>query len=176
MKWLKTFENYGKINIPEYFYHGTNEVFDKFTLDYMGKNHPTSILGVYFTQYLFPPLFSSSAGEYAYDISDKNGGVPVVYKCKIHLHNPLIKDSSKYYSSNTFIDYNCNELKNEVIGHDGIIVYNKNDGNDFILVTNELNKIEIINKAILPELDIKNKSAPASSYAPFYQLRDTIKL
>jgi len=166
MKWIKKYENYVGLNVPEYFYHGTNEVFDKFTLDNLGKNHITSILGVYFSEYLFPPLYSTSAAEFAYDAVKKNGGSPVVYKCKINLLNPLIKDSHNAYSSTAFIDINCNSLEKEMVGHDGLIVYNKSskDYTDYILVTKELDSIEIVKKVILP---------PGENY---FQLRDTIKL
>ena len=56
----------------------------------MGKNWKQSELGVYFSQYIKPGLYGSTAKEYAEDLVVREGGKPYIYKCKIHTKNPLI--------------------------------------------------------------------------------------
>jgi hypothetical protein len=172
MKYLKKFENYNIIEsiLPQYWYHGTNEDFDKFDVKYLGKNYESSILGIYFTQYLQPPPYGSTAVEYAKNIVSEKGGKPFIYKCQIKLNNPLIVDSKGYYNSNFIADSHREKLirqRNEG-NHDGIIIYNseghklpdyitdedviKNhnqydiENMDFILITQHPEKIKIIEK------------------------------
>jgi hypothetical protein len=64
MKFLKLFENFKPFCLPEYWFYGTNTDFNKFDLKYLVPNFNTSILGMYFTQYLQPP-YSASALEFA---------------------------------------------------------------------------------------------------------------
>lgn len=139
--------------VPEFWYHGTNKYFKRFDLKYMASNFEQSILGIYFSQYIEPGIYGSTAKEYAEDLVVRQGGKPYVYKCKINLKNPLILDSSGWYSTNTYIDKNRNDLKRyiERNNYDGLISYNfdskKTDGlawADLILVTNKISNIEII--------------------------------
>lgn len=52
-RYIKTFENFSiETEFPEFWYHGTNKLFDTFTLDNLGKNYQQSTLGIYFSQYL----------------------------------------------------------------------------------------------------------------------------
>lgn len=141
--------------LPEYWYHGTNKLFDKFTLDNMGSNWKQSVLGVYFTQYLKPGIYGSTAKEYAEDLVVREGGKPYIYKCKIHTKNPLILDSNGWYSSNTFIDKNRNDIKRWLLddNYDSVIAYDfkskAEDGlewSDFILATSNLDIIEIVER------------------------------
>ena len=81
-------------NLPEFFYHGSNRLFDKFDLKEMGKNFSSSILGIYFTQYLKPTPFGSTAKEYAEELVRREGGKPYIYKCKINYKNPLMLNSN----------------------------------------------------------------------------------
>jgi hypothetical protein len=158
-KYIKTsfnqyiFESNSNVKFPEFWYHGTNILFNKFTLDNVGKNYSQSILGIYFSQYLKPPIYGSTAKEYAENAVICNGGKPYIYKCKISMDNPLILDSSGWYSSNTFIDKNRYEINRlmEQDNHDCIIVYDfdnyKEEGlewGDFILVTNKIENIKIV--------------------------------
>lgn len=149
--------------LPEYWYHGSNKYFDKFTLNDLGKNWHQSTLGVYFSQYLKPGLYGSTAKEYAEDSVEKNGGKPYVYKCKINANKPLVLDSKGWYSSNTLIDTQATDIKKQmgINGNDCVIVYNSDnkeeDGlqwGDYILVSDELDKIEIID---IIEFDIGNE-------------------
>jgi hypothetical protein len=77
----------------------------------------------------------------------------LIYKCKIHTKKPLILNSNGWYSSNTFIDKNRNDIKRWMAtdGNDCVISYNfenkEDEGlqwGDYILATNNLNIIEII--------------------------------
>lgn len=137
-------------NIPEFFYHGSNELFHKFSLSEMGKNYEQSILGIYFSQYEKPGIYGSTAKEYAEDTVTRLGGRPYIYKCKINYKNPLILDSNGWYSSNVFIDKNRNTIKEEYTNgnHDCIIAYNFEENDikfqDFILVTDKLDIIDIV--------------------------------
>jgi hypothetical protein len=142
-----------KHELPEYWYHGTNKYFDKFTLDNMGKNWKQSELGIYFTQYIKPGIYGSTAKEYAEDLVVREGGKPYIYKCKIHTKKPLILNSNGWYSSNTYIDKNRSDIKRWMTtdGNDCVISYNfenkEDEGlqwGDYILATNNLNIIEII--------------------------------
>lgn len=141
-----------KHEYPEYWYHGTNQKFDKFTLDNLGKNYEQSILGIYFSQYLKPPPYGSTAKEYAENAVSRHGGEPYVYKCKININKPLILNSNGWYSSNVYIDKNRNDiinwLKND--NYDSVIVYDfettNEDGiefGDFILATKNIDIIVI---------------------------------
>lgn len=153
-RYIKTFENFSiETEFPEFWYHGTNKLFDSFTLDNLGKNYQQSTLGIYFSQYLKPGIYGSTAKEYADNLVVIEGGNPYVYKCKIHYKNPLVLDSSGWYSSNTFIDKNRGDIKRymEKDNYDCTIVYNfdnyKEEGieyGDFILVTNDISTIEIV--------------------------------
>ena len=53
IKYIWLFEEFNsELNLPffhEFFYHGTNQNFDKFDTSYIGSNFNTSILGIYFT-------------------------------------------------------------------------------------------------------------------------------
>ena len=139
--------------LPDYWYHGTNLYFDKFVLDDMGKNYYQSILGVYFSQYLKPGIYGSTAKEYAENAVITNGGKPYIYKCKINVKKPLILDSNGWYSTNVFIDKNRNDIKNEITrgNYDCVIAYDfdnkKNEGLEYadcILATSDLDIIEIV--------------------------------
>lgn len=139
--------------LPEYWYHGTNKYFDKFTLDNMGKNWNQSELGIYFSQYIKPGIYGSTAMEYAKNLVVREGGKPYIYKCKIHHKKPLILNSNGWQSSATYIDLHRNDIKRRMNrdGNDCIISYdfeNKEDEGlqwgDYILATNNLNIIEII--------------------------------
>jgi len=137
--------------LPQYWYHGTNKYFDTFTLENMGTNWDQSILGVYFTQYADDGIFGSTAKEYAEYVVSVYGGTPYVYKCKLNIQNPLMLDSSGWYSSNSYIDQNRSDIKRWMKGEDCAISYNlenrKKDGlefGDYILATKNLNMIEII--------------------------------
>jgi len=151
---VKRFESYTnpKVDLPEYWYHGSNIYFDKFSLD-TKKMHDASILGIYFSQYLKPGLSGSTAKEYDDYSTSISGGKPFVYKCKIHFKNPLILDSEGWYSSNTFIDKNRFAIKRamEEDNHETVIAYDSetyDEGDleyaDFILVTNDIDSIEIV--------------------------------
>lgn len=136
---------------PNYWYHGSNKYFEKFSLDYSGKNFKTSKLGIYFTQYKQPPPYSSTAKEYAEEMVRRYGGTPYIYTCKIHINNPLILDSSGWYSSNTYIDKNRNDISRWLNNNDCVIVYNKDTEKseglrwgDYILATNNIDIIEIV--------------------------------
>lgn len=138
---------------PEYWYHGSNKLFDKFSLDFMGKNYTQSELDVYFTQYIKPGIYGSTAKEYAENMVICNGGVPYIYKCKIHTKNSLVLNSNGWASSNVYIDKNRNDIKRrlDTNNNDCVISYdfnNKEDEGlqwgDYILVTKNLNIIEIV--------------------------------
>ena len=155
---MKSFNNYLKENnkdhiLPDFWYHGSNKYFESFSLEYMGKNWNQSTLGVYFTQYIKPGCYGSTAKEYAEDLVIREGGKPYIYKCKIHTTKPLILNSNGWYSSNTYIDKNRTDIdrwmKNK--NNDCVIAYNFQDVTaegidvgDYILATNVLNIIEII--------------------------------
>ena len=145
--------NQQKHELPEYWYHGTNKKFDKLSLDNMGKNWKQSEIGIYFSQYFKPGIYGSTAKEYAEDLVIREGGKPYVYKCKIHTKNPLILNSDGWYSSNTYIDKNRNDIKRWMAtdGNDCVISYNfknkQEEGlkwGDYILATNNLDIIEIV--------------------------------
>lgn len=154
--------------LPEYFYHGSNKYFDKFTLDNLGKNFHQSTLGIYFTQYLEPVPYGSTAMEYAEEMVRRYGGNPYIYKCKIHVKNPLILDSDGWYSSATFIDKNRNDIKRYVEkgNNDSVIAYDFSEKDirwrDYQLVAKDLSIIEIIDifeykrtkKSFLKDLDL----------------------
>ena len=98
-------------------------------------------------------IYGSTAKEYAEDLVVREGGKPYIYKCKIHTKKPLILNSNGWYSSNTFIDKNRIDIKRWMVtdGNDCIIAYNfenkEDEGlqwGDYILATNNLNIIEII--------------------------------
>jgi hypothetical protein len=148
LRYLKLFENFKPFQLPEFWYHGTNTDFNKFDLKYLGSNFNTSILGVYFTQYLQPPPYSASALEFAKKAVEKSGGHPIIYKCKVNLDNPLIVDSKGYYNSNEIADLHRQKLKHQMQSgnHDGIIVYNSDSNDDFLLITPNIDKIQIIEK------------------------------
>lgn len=153
IEFLKETANNQKHELPEYWYHGTNKYFERFDLNYMGKNWKQSELGVYFSQYIKPGLYGSTAKEYAEDLVVREGGKPYIYKCKIHTKNPLILNSNNWYSSNTYIDKNRNDIKRWMVNNDNdcVISYNfenkQTDGPewaDYILATNNLDIIEIV--------------------------------
>lgn len=142
-----------KHELPEYWYHGTNKYFEKFSLDYMGKNFHQSELGIYFSQYIKPLPFGTTAMEYAEEMVRREGGSPYIYKCKIHTQNPMIANSNGWYSTGTFIDKNRNDIKRYITHNkkDCIIAYDfenkKEEGfrwADYILATNNLDIIEIV--------------------------------
>jgi hypothetical protein len=139
--------------LPDYWYHGTNKFFEKFSLEFSGKNWKQSDLGIYFSQYLEPGIYGSTAKEYAEEMVLREGGKPYVYKCKIHTKNPLILNSNGWYSSNAYIDKNRNDIKGWMAtdGHDCTIVYDfqnqEEEGlkyGDHILATKNLTIIEIV--------------------------------
>ena len=150
MHYLKTTFDSFNINLPEYFYHGTNECFKDFDLKYMSKNYETSTLGIYFTQHLLPPPYSSTAEEYAENAVAKHGGKPYVYKCKIYTKKPLVLNSNGWYSSNTYIDKNRNDiirwLQND--NYDSVVAYDFLETDikwkDYILVTKNIDIIKIV--------------------------------
>jgi hypothetical protein len=160
MKIVKSFKEFLNENsnsydheFPEYWYHGTNKYFEKFSLDYLGKNFDQSILGIYFSQYIQPPIYGSTAKEYAEDLVIREGGKPYIYKCKINYKNPLILNSNGWYSSATYIDKNRSDIKTWMVRdrNDCIISYNfenkAEEGlrwGDYILATNHLDIIEIV--------------------------------
>jgi len=109
--YLNENENKDKHDLPEFWYHGTNKYFEKFTLDNLGQNFDQSTLGVYFTQYIKPGIYGSTAKEYAERLVILKGGKPYIYKCKINPKNPLIINSNGWYSSNTYVDKNRSDLK-----------------------------------------------------------------
>ncbi len=131
---------------PEFFYHGTNALFDSFTLDYMGRNFDQSILGLYFTQYVEPLPYGSTAKEYAEDAVMSNGGKPYIYKCRIRFRNPLVLDSNGWYSSNLCIDRQRNDIKRRMDhekDYDCVVAYDfgEDEGiefRDYILATSNL--------------------------------------
>lgn len=141
------------VNMPEYFYHGTNKYFTEFDLTHMGKNHPTSILGLYFTQYLKPPPYGSTAKEYAEYLVTVGGGEPYIYKCKIEPKNPLFLNSNGWYSSNTYIDKNRNDIKQRMISenNDCVIAYDFTEKDDFIVATSDVSIITIVDIAKLKQ-------------------------
>lgn len=138
---------------PQYWYHGTNKLFDRFTLENMGKNYKQSELGIYFSQYLKPGIYGSTAKEYAEDLVIREGGKPYIYKCKVHTKNPLFLNSNGWYSSNTFMDKNRGDIKRWMANkrNDCVIVYNfqekQKEGmewGDYILATPNPQIIEIM--------------------------------
>jgi hypothetical protein len=146
-------ENFSNHEMPEFWYHGTNKYFLKFTLDNIGSNYHQSILGIYFSQYIKPGIYGSTAKEYAEDMVVREGGKPYIYKCRIHYKNPYIINSNGWYSSNTCIDKNRNDIKNYLLNNknDCVISYDfenkKEEGlqwGDFILATNNIENIEIV--------------------------------
>lgn len=152
-KWFNENNSNKQHELPEYWYHGTNKLFDKFTLDNIGRNWKQSTLGIYFSQYIKPGIYGSTAKEYAEDLVVREGGKPYVYKCKIHTKNPLVLNSNGWYSSNTFIDKNRIDIKNWLLAddYDAVIAYdfeNKAEEGlqwaDFILTTSNLDIIEIV--------------------------------
>jgi hypothetical protein len=147
---IKRFEQHSIPNLPDIWYHGTNKDFNKFDLKYLGSNWEFSKLGIYFTQHIKIPYTGSTAEDYAKKAVDKSGGSPIIYKCKLHLENPLILSSKGYYSSNTYIDVKSEEIKikMEEGNHDGVIIYHYSfpSWEDCISMTNDINKIEILDK------------------------------
>jgi len=142
-----------KHEFPEFWYHGTNKYFEEFNLDYMGKNWNQSELGIYFSQYLKPGIYGSTAKEYAEDSVMREGGKPYIYKCKINTKTPLVLNSNGWYSSNTYIDKNRSDIKRWMTkdNNDCVISYDfegkEDDGlewGDYILATENLDIIEII--------------------------------
>lgn len=156
MLYLKLYEEFNNSNgnlpfYPEFFYHGSNVDFNKFDIKYLGINFNSSILGIYFTQYLQPPPYGASALEFAEKAAKENGGNPIVYKCKVNLQKPLIIDSKGYYNSNEYADLHRNKLKKRVQegNHDGIIIYNSEGYKlpDYITDKDIINK----HRSITPE-------------------------
>lgn len=152
-RYLSEYVNGWGHELPEYWYHGTNRYFDRFSLVGMGRNWSQSNLGVYFTQYLKPGIYGSTAREYAEDLVRREGGVPYIYKCKVHVKNPLVLNSNGWYSSVSYLDKNRNDIKRWVKsgGYDGVISYdfeNKEveglQWGDYVLVTDNLGLIEIV--------------------------------
>jgi len=158
MRHLKTyrlFESDENVEFPEVWYHGTNEDFDEFTLDNMGRNFDSSILGVYFSQYMNPPPYGATAGEYARNAKMAHGGQAIVYECKLNFENPLIIDSEGWYSSNTAVDKQKGDIKRwlKEDKYDAVIAYNTEytdiEDRDFIAVVLDPKNIEIIKKHIV---------------------------
>lgn len=146
---LTNFEKYleSKIVLPEYWYHGSNKYFENFSLEYAYKNWKSSSLGIYFTNYLKPGLYGSTAKEYAEYAVSVHGGKPYIYKCKIDTKNPLMINTEGWYSSNTYIDKNRSDIKRwmENGNNDSVIGYNiDSDYKDFILATSHLDIITIV--------------------------------
>lgn len=145
-------EHEKKISFPQFWYHGTNELFDQFSSSFVGKNFDTSTLGVYFSQYASPPPYSSTAEEYAKAAVSKHGGKPYIYKCTVSDSNPLVLGQSGWYSSNAYVDKNRNDIKRWLSkeGKQTVVVYDEEgiiDGieyADFILVTSDLSSIKIL--------------------------------
>jgi len=152
MKHILSYILFENSNIPEYWYHGTNSTFDEFDVKYQGANFETSTLGIYFTQHMYPPPYSSTAKEYAQDTTRNKGGVPIIYKCKLIMKNPLILDSNGWYSSVSYIDKNRNDIKRWLNNdnYDSILVYNHGEDNieykDYISVVFNPKQIQIIEK------------------------------
>lgn len=124
-------------------------------LDNMGKNFDASILGIYFTQYMEPPPYGSTAGEYARNAKMAHGGQAIVYECRLKFDNPLIIDSEGWYSSNTAVDKQKGDIKRwlKEDKSDGVVAYNSEytdmEDRDFIAVVLDPKNIEIIKKHIV---------------------------
>ena len=149
---MKTFEQFVNKellppNTPKLWYHGTNTKFDRFDIKYQGKNFTSSILGIYFTQYLKPPPYSSTAKEYAEHSSMSKGGDPIIYECELDMKNPLVLNSNGWYNSNGYLDSNKNEIKRKIENstYDSIISYDFEAGDDYIVVVFNPDQIKIIN-------------------------------
>ena len=149
---IKRFEQHSSPKLPEVWYHGTNKNFDKFDLKYLGNNWKMSKLGIYFTQHIKTPYTGATAEDFAKKAVEVSGGTPIIYKCKLNFNRPLILDSEGYYSSNSYIDIKSDEIKRkmEEAHYDGVIVYNIKKGwEDCIAMTNDISKIEILDKVKL---------------------------
>lgn len=134
---------------PLLWYHGTNKLFDKFSLYNQGNNFGQSILGIYFSQYLKPPPFGSTAEEYAKEVVRNRGGKPYVYECELDYKNALILDSNGWPSSNNYIDSNRHDLIKQLKEYDSLIVYDfeeyELEYRDFICVIKNIEQIKILN-------------------------------
>lgn len=148
------FNNFKVINgheVPLYFYHWTNDKFDKFDLKYMGWNfEKVSKLGIYFTQYFNGPYYGSTAKEYAENAVNNYGGEPLVYKCILNFKNPLFLNSYNYYNSNAYVDKNHKKIK-EILDkndYDSVVCYNFKEERlkfrDYIAVVLDVNDIEVL--------------------------------
>jgi hypothetical protein len=139
--------------LPDYWYHGSNKYFDNFSLDNQGINWRQSELGIYFTQYIKPGIYGSTAKEYAQDLVVREGGKPYIYKCEINTNKALVLNSNGWYSSNSFVDKNRNDIKRYMSdgNNDCVIAYDfenkKEEGlkwGDYILATSVISNIKII--------------------------------
>ncbi len=133
--------------LPEYWYHGTNELFSEFNIDKMGKNYKVSNLGIYFSGDISPPPYiGETAKDYANEAVKRNGGNPYIYKVKINTNNIHLFDSDEYYSSTTALDLNPELFEK----YDTVVSYNydeyKNNPKyaNFILSTTDIDNIEIV--------------------------------
>jgi hypothetical protein len=134
--------------LPKVWYHGTNVDFEKFDSSYMGRNWDTSTLGIYFTDRIYPPPYSSTASEYAKHAVSQHGGSPVVYEVELDMKNPLVIDSNGWYSSNTCIDKQRSDIKRwmESGNNDAVVAYDFKTGDDFISVVSDPGMVKIIKK------------------------------
>lgn len=136
--------------LPKVFYHGTNVMFDNFNSESLSKNFEQSILGFYFTQYLKPPPFGTTAKEYAEEAVRNFGGSPIVYEVKLNIKNPLFINSNGLHSSVTAIDKQRNDIKRQLStsNYDAVVAYDfeEKDFNDkdYSAVVLNSNQIEII--------------------------------
>jgi hypothetical protein len=137
--------------IPTKMYHGTNTKFDTFDMSKKGLNFDSSTLGIYFTQHLSPPPYSSTAKEYA-EIAIKNhGGEPIVYEVELAIQNPLVLNSYGWYNSNARIDVQRDIITKWISegDYDAVVVYNFEEDQerhrDYIAVVWDTQLINITN-------------------------------
>lgn len=98
------------LEFPDIWYHGSNELFEKFEKSKIGSNFSKTSVGFYFTTIRKPPPFSSSAKEYAEDLVIRKGGKPYIYHCKLDLTDAMIVDAKGWYNANAYIDLNRNDI------------------------------------------------------------------
>lgn len=114
------------IKYPKLMYHGSNQKFDNFANEHIGKNFNASTLGFYFSQYIQPPPYSSTAKEYAEEMVRRHGGEPYIYTCELSYNKPLILDSNGYDQGSAYcIDSQRNDIKNwlKQNSYDAILCY-----------------------------------------------------
>ena len=139
-KWFGKSKTLSKNNSPLILYHGTNNgIFDIFDISDKSSNHPSNILGYFFTP----------EKDLAYNYSlrklnkfdDELPKNKKVYEVYLKIENPFYINYNDYYNFTEHKKHEIEQFKNDLInkGYDGIIV-----GNNIEFIVFHSNQIKSI--------------------------------